>query len=109
MIEENIRMHREYLPVPATRCKDTVFNWGERTYLMGIVNVSPDSFSGDGLDNPAAAVSQAMHFIELGADIIDIGGESTRPDSQSISEEEETARVVPVIEELSRRTSIPIT
>lgn len=101
-------MHREYLPVPATRCKDTVFNWGERTYLMGIVNVSPDSFSGDGLDNPAAAVSQAMHFIELGADIIDIGGESTRPDSQPISEEEETARVVPVIEELSRRTSIPI-
>lgn len=101
-------MHREYPSLRATRCGNTIFNWGERTYLMGIVNVSPDSFSGDGLSNLDSAISQAMHFIGLGADIIDIGGESTRPDAQPVSEEEETVRVVPVIEELSRRTSVPI-
>ncbi len=101
-------MHRNYPSLPATRCGNTVFNWGERTYLMGIVNVSPDSFSGDGLSSLDSAISQAMHFIHLGADIIDIGGESTRPDAQPVSEEDEKARVVPVIEELSRRTSLPI-
>jgi dihydropteroate synthase len=101
-------MRREHPVVMATSCGDTLFQWGERTYIMGIINVSPDSFSGDGLNTLDAAVAQAMHFIDLGVDIIDIGGESTRPDAQPISEEEETARVVPVIEELCRRTSIPI-
>jgi dihydropteroate synthase len=85
-----------------------LFKWGERTYVMGIINVSPDSFSGDGLYTLNAAVAQAMYFINLGVDIIDIGGESTRPDAQPVSEEEETARVLPVIEELIRRTSLPI-
>src|SRR5262245_13897193 len=56
------------------------FHWGERTYVMGIVNVTPDSFSGDGLgDNVEAAVRQALQMREDGADIIDVGGESTRP------------------------------
>jgi dihydropteroate synthase len=101
-------MRREYLSLPATRCGNTVFNWGERTYIMGIVNVSPDSFSGDGLSSLDSAIAQARRFIDEGADIIDVGGESTRPDSQPVSEEEETARVVPVIEALSRVISVPI-
>ena len=101
-------MHREIPALPATRCGNTVFNWGERTYVMGIVNVSPDSFSGDGLDNVDSAIAQAKLFIRQGADIIDIGGESTRPDSKPISEEEEIARVVPVIKALSSQVSVPI-
>jgi dihydropteroate synthase len=75
---------------------------------MGIVNVSPDSFSGDGLCSLDSAVAQAKRFVEEGADIIDIGGESTSPASQPVSVEEETARVVPVIEALSRELSVPV-
>ena len=61
---------------------DTTFVWGERTYVMGVINVTPDSFSGDGIgDNVNAAVEQALQFEEWGADIIDVGGESTRPPS----------------------------
>ncbi|MDD4923291.1 MAG: dihydropteroate synthase [Dehalococcoidales bacterium] len=101
-------MHREYPSLPATRCGNTVFNWGKRTYVMGIINVSPDSFSGDGLCSFDSAIAQAKRFIDQGADIIDVGGESTRPDSQPVSAEEETARVVPVIEALSREICVPI-
>lgn len=79
------------------------FPWGQRTYVMGILNVTPDSFSGDGLaagtegDVVAAAVAQARQFTAAGADILDIGGESTRPGSQPITADEELARVLPVI------------
>ena len=79
------------------------FPWGQRTYVMGILNVTPDSFSGDGLaagtegDVVAAAVAQARQFAAAGADILDIGGESTRPGSQPITADEELARVLPVI------------
>lgn len=78
------------------------FPWGTRTFIMGIINVTPDSFSGDGLLQQStvleAAVAQAGTFLEEGADIIDIGGESTRPGAKSVSPEEEINRVVPVIE-----------
>src|SRR2546426_12304696 len=77
------------------------FRWGERTYVMGIVNVTPDSFSGDGLgDNIEAAVRQAVQMQTDGADIIDVGGESTRPASAEVPAEEELRRVLPVIERL---------
>lgn len=80
--------------------------WGQRTYVMGILNVTPDSFSGDGLmqrqDLTAAALEQARAFAAAGADILDIGGESTRPGSQPVSAEEEIRRVVPVIEALAQ-------
>ena len=66
-----------------TRCGQTEFRWGERTYIMGIVNVSPDSFSGDGLTTVEAAVQQAREMLGQGSDILDIGGESTRPGSGS--------------------------
>ena len=63
-----------------TKCKQTEFQWGSRTYIMGIVNVTPDSFSGDGLGSDVeAAVAQGKRFVAEGADILDIGGESSRP------------------------------
>ncbi len=91
-----------------TVCRNTVFNWGERTFIMGIVNLSPDSFSGDGLDAAGAAAEQAGRFVEEGADIIDVGGESTRPDSQPVPVKEEIARIVPAIELISRKLHVPI-
>ena len=80
--------------------------WGTRTFIMGILNVTPDSFSGDGLLNQGAvveaAVQQAARFLDEGADLIDIGGESTRPGAESVSAEEELARVMPVIEGIKK-------
>ncbi len=74
---------------------------GQRTIVMGIVNVTPDSFSGDGLPEPDKAIARAWRLVEEGADIIDVGGESTRPGSQPVSAEEELQRVLPVIERLA--------
>ncbi|HSM71551.1 MAG TPA: dihydropteroate synthase [Anaerolineales bacterium] len=83
------------------------FNWGSRTYVMGILNVTPDSFSGDGLmsngDLIEQSLRQAGYFIKYGADILDIGGESTRPGSQSVSAQGELDRVIPVIQALSEQ------
>ena len=77
-------------------------HWGSRTFVMGIINVTPDSFSGDGLlDDENAkntAVEKAAFFIKEGVDILDIGGESTRPGADFVSEDEEISRVVPAIE-----------
>jgi dihydropteroate synthase len=85
------------------------FAWGERTYVMGIVNVTPDSFSGDGLAHDvAAAVEQAVRMCREGADIIDVGGESSRPGFEPISAEEEIRRTVPVIERLVREVEAPL-
>lgn len=91
-----------------TRCGNTKFRWGERTYVMGIVNVSPDSFSGDGLPDISTALAQAQRMVEEGADILDVGGESTRPGSSPIPVEEEIKRVIPVIEKLSSVVTAPI-
>ena len=91
-----------------TRCGKTEFHWGKRTYVMGIINVSPDSFSGDGASDIEVAVAQAYRFVDEGADILDIGGESTRPGYSQITAEEEIRRVLPVIERLASRTSLPI-
>lgn len=80
------------------------FEWGRRTYVMGILNATPDSFSGDGLAarGVQAALKQAAAFLEAGADILDIGGESTRPGAQPVEAEEEKRRVLPVIEAIAR-------
>lgn len=79
-----------------------ILAWGERTYLMGILNVTPDSFSGDGLLDGEGkgedAVEVARRFLKAGVDILDVGGESTRPGSQPVGVEEELRRVLPVIE-----------
>lgn len=92
-----------------TICGDREFRWGERTYIMGILNVTPDSFSGDGLGTDVeAAVAQALSLVDEGADILDVGGESTRPDSAPISADEELGRVIPVIEKLVGQVDVPI-
>ena len=80
-------------------------NWGERTYVMGILNATPDSFSGDGLIPPllsgrareGQALAQARQFVDIGADILDVGGESTRPGSKPVDADEEMWRVIPII------------
>ncbi len=81
------------------------FAWGSRTYIMGILNITPDSFSGDGLltqhDVVESALARAQRFVAEGADILDIGGESTRPGARPIDAAEEMARVVPVIRALA--------
>ena len=83
--------------------------WGSRTYVMGIVNATPDSFSGDGLERDVeAAVEQGLRFQVEGADIIDVGGESTRPGSTPVDAAEEMRRVLPVIRGLAARLDIPV-
>ena len=85
------------------------FIWGSRTYIMGVVNVTPDSFSGDGLAyDVAAAVKQGVGMCEDGADIVDVGGESTRPGFQSVPAGEEIGRTVPVIERLVSEVDVPV-
>ena len=91
-----------------TRCGNTEFRWGERTYVMGIINLSPDSFSGDGVTDVEAAVAQAQRFVTEGADILDIGGESTRPGSAPVSIDDEIKRVVPTIERLVSEVTVPL-
>jgi len=92
----------------STRCGNKEFRWGERTFVMGIVNLSPDSFSGDGLTSSAAAIDQAQRMASEGADILDIGGESTRPGASAVSLDEELKRTIPVIEQIAARLTIPI-
>ncbi|HSS34651.1 MAG TPA: dihydropteroate synthase [Patescibacteria group bacterium] len=92
------------LALGSTRIGSRTFRWGERTFVMGIVNVTPDSFSGDGLvgvGGPGAAidraVSQAVRMVAEGADLLDVGGESTRPGHAPVAEAEELERVIPVV------------
>ena len=101
---------------------DHLFKWGERTYLMGIINLTPDSFSGDGLvsaaaeDNPninitnlvQSSLDQATRFVKSGADILDVGGESTRPGAKQVDTASEMERVVPVIEAITRELDVPV-
>ncbi|MEP6924736.1 MAG: dihydropteroate synthase, partial [Pyrinomonadaceae bacterium] len=84
-------------------------NYGNKTLVMGILNVTPDSFSDGGkFDSFETALEQAELMIAAGADILDIGGESTRPNSQRISIEEETRRVIPIISEITRQFDIAV-
>ena len=86
-----------------------VFDIGHRTYIMGILNVTPDSFSDGGrFQNMDAALRHAQEMIRNGADILDVGGESTRPGHVLVSEEEEIRRVVPVIRSLKEQFDIPV-
>lgn len=91
---------------PALQIGSFTFDWGSRTYVMGILNVTPDSFSGDGIiakgDVVKFALKQAEGFLSNGADILDVGGESTRPGSEPVNAKDEMERVIPVIAELRR-------
>jgi dihydropteroate synthase len=82
----------------ALRVRGRVLPWGARTYVMGIVNVSPDSFSGDGDPDPQTAAALASAQLADGADMVDVGAESTRPGHRPIDEPTETARLIPAIE-----------
>jgi dihydropteroate synthase len=88
-------------PPEPTRIGPTTFAWGERTFVMGILNVTPDSFSGDGLlagrDPVGAALEQARRMVDEGTDLLDIGGESTRPGHAPVDAAEEIGRVIPVV------------
>lgn len=105
------------ISVPTLRIGERDFVWGERTYVMGIVNATPDSFSGDGVlpttGEVQQAIDQALRMRDEGADIIDVGGESTRPasiypDAKPVEAANEIARVVPIIEGLIGRLDVPI-
>lgn len=85
------------------------FTWGERAYVMGIVNVTPDSFSGDGLaGRPDDAVAQGLRMVAEGADLLDVGGESTRPGHEAVGEEEELDRVLEVVRRLAADSGAPV-
>jgi dihydropteroate synthase len=101
---------------PLTKTSLTIgtssFDWGSRTYLMGIVNVTPDSFSGDGLAAGQGWVERAVALaeaqVQAGARLVDVGGESTRPGSRPTSLEDELSRVLPVVRAMAGRVTVPI-
>ena len=85
------------------------FQWGARTYVMGVVNVTPDSFSGDGLGSDVdAAVRQGLQMVRDGADVLDVGGESTRPGHTPVSAEEEISRTREVVRRLAGESGVPV-
>ena len=91
------------------RLNNHILDFSNKTYLMGVLNVTPDSFSDGGLHfDTGRAVEHAIKLVEDGADIIDIGGESTRPGSNAVSTDEELSRTIPVIESVARRIAAPI-
>jgi len=95
-------------PQRTLKCRDRELALGERTLVMGIINVTPDSFSGDGVVGDAAAIAQGKRMVADGANILDVGGESTRPGSEPVEVEEELARVLPVVEGLAAEVDVPI-
>jgi dihydropteroate synthase len=85
------------------------FAWGSRTYVMGIINTTPDSFSGDGLGaDQDQAVAQGLRMVREGADMLDVGGESTRPGHEPVSAGEEILRTEAVVARLAREATVPI-
>ena len=94
---------------PLLRCGRYTFNFAERTHIMGILNITPDSFSDGGeFINHERALTHAHKMVGEGADIIDVGGESTRPGAKPVSLEEELGRVIPLIEKLASQVEVPI-
>lgn len=89
--------------------RDQSFRWGEQTYLMGVLNITPDSFSDGGDYNDLEpALERASGLVAAGADILDIGGQSTRPGAKQISPEAELERVIPIIKRIRKHLNIPI-
>jgi dihydropteroate synthase len=95
--------------LPPLTVRGKIFAWGVRTFVMGIINVTPDSFSGDGLgSDPKSAAERARAFVAAGCDIVDIGGESTRPGHVPVDDAEEAARVIPAIAAVRAAVDAPI-
>jgi dihydropteroate synthase len=102
-------MHELIMKQPKLKCGDYLLDFSKKTYIMGILNVTPDSFSDGGHHNHIEqAVAHAKKMISDGADIIDIGGESTRPGAAFVTADEELERVIPVIEALRKEVDVPI-
>lgn len=102
-------IQRYQTPLPAWNVRSRTWQWGDRTIVMGVLNVTPDSFSDGGrYDTRERALQQARHLIAAGADLIDIGGESSRPGADAVSVEEELRRVIPAIEVIRAESDIPI-
>jgi dihydropteroate synthase len=99
---------RESGNLGSTSCGSSILHWGQRTYIMGVVNVSPDSFSGNGVADAEEAIAKGKRLVSEGADILDVGGESTRPGSNPVSIDEELRRVIPVVEKLTNQVSVPV-
>lgn len=96
-------------PLSAWTIRNRAFNWGQRTYVMAILNVTPDSFSDGGqFETLDTAIAQAHQLIEAGADILDVGGQSTRPQAEAVPLEVELERVIPVIEAIRQTSDLPI-
>jgi dihydropteroate synthase len=91
------------------RIGQTLFEWGKRTYVMGVINATPDSFSGDGLLDAALAAERACEIVEAGADLIDIGAESTRPGGDAVDASEEWTRLDPVLRAVRAAVDVPLT
>lgn len=92
-----------------TRCGPLSLRWGERTYVMGIVNLTPDSFTGDGLiGRTEEAIARARQIEADGGDIIDVGGESTKPGAEPVTAQEEIDRVIPFLEQFMGRVAAPV-
>lgn len=88
---------------------DQEVRWGERTLIMGVLNATPDSFSGHGvLDRPDLAVELATAMASVGADVVDVGGESTRPGAADVAPEEQIRRVVPIVAGIAAAVSVPV-
>jgi dihydropteroate synthase len=103
------RLTRLHQPLAPAVIGKRPFAWGERVFIMGVLNVTPDSFSDGGrFLSPEAAVAQALAMAAAGADLIDIGGESTRPGAPPVSEAEELERVLPVVAAMARAIGVPI-
>jgi dihydropteroate synthase len=108
-IEDVLKSMDFSLSTPPMKIGKRTFCFGNKTYIMGIINVTPDSFySNSRVPDVERAVETALSMVECGADIIDIGGESTRPGASPVSPEEEIRRILPVIKELRKLTEIPI-
>lgn len=96
-------------PLPPTRWAGRELRWGERTFVMAIVNVTPDSFSGDGLlGDPAVAAGYAAQAQADGADLLDVGAESTRPGHDPVPDDVQLARLLPALQAIRPRVSLPI-
>jgi dihydropteroate synthase len=113
---ENYEHASSRTPTRALTLGGTRLEWGTRTYVMGILNLTPDSFSGDALIQPndnaeqytARALQRAREMIDAGADLLDIGGESTHPRATPIDAETELARVLPMVQALAREANVPL-
>ena len=95
-------------PAPL-RIGPALFEWGLRTYVMGVINTTPDSFSGDGLLDAALAAERASAMVEAGADLIDVGAESTRPGAAALDASDEWARLEPVLRALRVAVDVAVT